>query len=498
MNEPTPHAPARATPDEPLDWLIRGGTVIDGSKAPRFDADVGIAGGRIVAVAEPGSLAGRPARQVLDARGCIVAPGFIDSHTHDDRAVQTQPDMAFKVSQGVTTVITGNCGISVAPMRPGMPLPSPLDLMQVPAEQGAPDFEAYFEALRREPPAVNVGALVGHTTLRAHTMAALDRAANADEVQAMRQLVQAALGAGVLGLSTGTYYPPAAAATAEEIVEVARPLSGTGAVYATHMRTESHGITEAIDETLRIGRALDCRVVISHHKVMPRANWGRSVETLKQIGDAMACQCVSLDCYPYVAGSTMIRTDPEMLSGRVIIVTSGPHPECNGRDLADIAAEWGVAPEAAAARLQPGSAIYFTMDEADVQRILAFEPSMIGSDGIPLGDRPHPRLWGTFPRVLGRYSRQLNLFPLETAVWKMSGLTAQNFGLADRGTLAVGQAADVVVFDPGRVIDRASFAAPTQPAEGIEAVLVNGALAWHEGRSTGQRAGQPLRRAGAR
>jgi N-acyl-D-amino-acid deacylase len=480
--------------DAPLDWLVRGGTVIDGTRAPRFDADVGIAGGRIVALAEPGALAGRTARQVLDARGRIVAPGFIDSHTHDDRAVLTQPDMAFKVSQGVTTVITGNCGISVAPMRPGMPLPSPLDLLQTPPEQGAADFDAYFAALRRAPPAVNVGALVGHTTLRAHTMAALDRAATAAEVHEMQQLVRAALEAGVLGLSTGTYYPPAAAATTEEIIDVARPLAGTGAVYATHMRSESHGITEAIDETLRIGRALDCRVVISHHKVMPRAHWGRSVQTLKQIGDAMACQCVALDCYPYVAGSTMIRTDPEMLAGRVIIVTSAPHPECDGRDLADIAAEWGVAPEVAAARLQPGSAIYFTMDEADVQRILAFEPSMIGSDGIPLGDKPHPRLWGTFPRVLGRYSRQLNLFPLETAVWKMSGLTARNFGLAGRGTLAVGQAADVVVFDADRVIDRATFEDPTQPAEGIDAVLVNGVLTWHQGRSTGQRAGRALRR----
>jgi N-acyl-D-amino-acid deacylase len=402
--------------------------------------------------------------------------------------------MAFKVSQGVTTVITGNCGISVAPLRAGMPMPSPLDLMQTRPEEGSADFNAYFEALERQPPAVNVGALVGHTTLRAHTMAALDRAANADEVQAMRRLVQAALDAGVLGLSTGTFYPPAAAATAEEIIDVARPLAGSGAVYATHMRDEADTITEAIDETLRIGRALDCRVVISHHKVMPRANWGRSVQTLQQIGAAMACQCVALDCYPYVAGSTMIRTDPAMLGGRVIIVTSVPHPECNGRDLADIAAEWGLPPEQAARRLQPGSAIYFTMDEADVQRILAFEPSMIGSDGIPVGDKPHPRLWGTFPRVLGHYSRRLNLFPLETAVWKMSGLTAHNFGLADRGTLAPGQAADVVVFDPERVIDRATFEDPTQPAEGIDAVLVNGVLTWHQGRATGMRAGRPLRR----
>jgi N-acyl-D-amino-acid deacylase len=190
----------------------------------------------------------------------------------------------------------------------------------------------------------------------------------------------------------------------------------------------------------------------------------------------------------------MIRTDRGMLDGRVLIASSVPHPECAGRDLGAIAAEWSVAESEAARRMQPGTAIYFLMDEPDVQRILAFDETMIGSDGIPLGEKPHPRLWGTFPRVLGHYSREVGLFPLETAVWKMTGLTARNFGLADRGTIAVGQQADLVLFDAGTVRDAATYDEPTRPAEGIHTVIVNGGVAWDSGRSTGVRKGRVLKR----
>jgi N-acyl-D-amino-acid deacylase len=183
-----------------------------------------------------------------------------------------------------------------------------------------------------------------------------------------------------------------------------------------------------------------------------------------------------------------------MLDGRVRIASSQPHPECAGRDLDAIAAEWGVTKEAAARRLQPGSAIYFLMDENDVQRILSFDETMIGSDGIPVGEKPHPRLWGTFPRVLGHYSRDVGLFPLETAVWKMTGLTARNFGLGDRGTIALGQAADLVVFDAATIRDAASYDEPTRSAVGIDAVIVNGTVTWRQGRHSGARAGKLLRR----
>ena len=221
-------------------------------------------------------------------------------------------------------------------------------------------------------------------------------------------------------------------------------------------------------------------------------------ETLAFIRESMKRQQVCLDCYPYTAGSTMIRTDRGMLDGRVLIASSVPHPECAGRDLGDIAKEWGVAESEAARRMQPGTAIYFLMDEPDVQRILAFDETMIGSDGIPLGEKPHPRLWGTFPRVLGHYSRDVGLFPLETAVWKMSGLTARNFGLAGRGMVAVGQHADLVLFDAATVRDAATYDEPTRAAEGIHAVIVNGAVAWEDGRSTGTRRGRVLKRTPSR
>ena len=475
---------------EPFDLLIEGGTVIDGTRSPRFDADVGLRGGRIAAV---GDLRGQPARQRLDASGRIVAPGFIDAHTHDDLALLTQPGMAFKASQGVTTVVTGNCGISPAPLAPDTPTPPPISLA-VAGTQRFGSFAAYLQALRDAPAALNAAPLVGHTTLRARCVADLQRSATEAEIAAMRAHVQEALDAGALGVSTGTYYPPAAAASTEEIIEVCRPLSGSGGVYATHMRDEQNAVLQSLDETFRIGRELGVPVVVSHHKVTGQANWGRSTETLARIGQAMQCQCVALDCYPYTAGSTMLHNDPVRLQGRVLIAHSEPHPQMAGRDLDDIAREWAVDKLEAVRRLQPASAIYFMMDEADVQRILAWEHTMVGSDGIPLGERPHPRLWGTFPRVLGHYSRDLGLFPLETAVWKMTGLTARNFGLADRGRIAEGQAADLVVFDAGTVADTATYDAPQRAATGIEAVLVNGVPVWAQGRSTGARPGQVLTR----
>ncbi|CAN5594466.1 D-aminoacylase [soil metagenome] len=473
------------------DLLITGGTVIDGTKAPRFTADIGVIDGRIAAV---GDLAGHTADSVLDATGRIVAPGFIDSHTHDDQAVLSQPAMAFKVSQGVTTVIAGNCGISAAPLRADMDLPMPLSLIDTPAEGRFTTFRAYLDALRATPSSVNVAAMIGHSTIRAVTMGDkdLDRVATDAEIAAMQALVEEAMQAGAIGLSTGTFYPPAVKATTEEIIEVSRPLSARKALYVTHMRDEGDKVMEALEETFSIGRALDIPVVVSHHKVQNVQNFGKTKVTLPFIQEAMKHQCIGLDCYPYTAGSTMIRTDRGMMDGRVLIASSEPHPECAGRDLKDIAAEWGVSGEEAAKRLQPGSAIYFMMDEDDVQRVLAFDETMIGSDGIPLGDKPHPRLWGTFPRVLGHYSRDVGLFPLETAVWKMTGLTARNFGLHERGTLKPGHHADIVIFDAATVRDAANYETPTRPAEGIDAVIVNGVVTWQHGAHAGARGGQVI------
>ncbi|MGC2774668.1 MAG: D-aminoacylase [Bradyrhizobium sp.] len=477
-----------------FDLIIRGGTVVDGTRAPRFAADVGIKDGRIVAI---GELEGNAARRVIDATGRIVAPGFIDSHTHDDSAVLVDPQMTCKISQGVTTVVTGNCGVSIAPLKPGTSRPMPLGLLS-PGEGRAVEYAAfadYVAALRAAPAAVNVAPMVGHTSLRASIMRDLGRAATEAEIAEMRACVQEALDAGAIGVSTGTFYPPAEAAPTEEIIEVCRPLTGSGGVYATHMRNEADRVTQSLEESFAIGKALDVQVVISHHKVVGPANFGRTTETLPLITKAMSCQCVALDCYPYNASSTMLHTDPAKLQVKVVVAASGPHPEVAGRDLADIAAGWGVDRLEAAKRLQPASAIYFAMDEADVQTILAFEPTMIGSDGLPFGERPHPRLWGTFPRVLGYYCRELELFSLETAVWKMSGLTAKNFGIRERGTIAVGNHADITIFDAAVVRDTATYDDPCVPAAGIEAVIVNGAVTWWEDTHQKAHAGQVITRA---
>ncbi|SAK82385.1 N-acyl-D-amino-acid deacylase [Caballeronia hypogeia] len=475
-----------------FDFIIAGGTVIDGTRKPRFDADIGVKDGRIAAI---GNLSSSSAETVFDARGKVVAPGFIDSHTHDDRIVLTDPDMACKVSQGVTTVITGNCGISLAPARKDMSVPMPLSFLHIGGRSDTYCFETfveYLDAIRRAPAAVNVAALVGHTTLRAVVMDSFDHEATATEIDAMQQLLDEALQAGAIGASTGTFYPPAAKASTSEVVEVCRPLTKAKAVYATHMRDEADESIAALNESFEIGRLLNVPVVVSHHKLKGERNFGKSAATLSLIHSAMQCQCVSLDCYPYSASSTMLHSDESKLEGRVLVATSETHPEQAGRLIGDIANDWGLSRAEAAKRMQPGSAIYFNMDEGDVRSILSFAATMIGSDGLPVGDNPHPRLWGTFPRVLGHYSREVGLFPLETAVWKMSGLTARTFGLADRGTVEVGKHADLVIFDAATVRDTATYDAPTSPAEGIDAVFVNGALTWSDGGHTGQRNGSVI------
>lgn len=484
-----------------FDVVLRGGTVIDGTGAPRFEADVGLVGARIAAV---GDLSRASAHGDVDARGRVVAPGFIDAHTHDDRYLMQSPLMPAKLSQGVTTVITGNCGISLAPWcaAPGQAVPPPLDLL---GEDAAAfryrAFGDYLDALEASVPAVNAACLVGHTTLRVATMDRLDRAATDAEIAAMQALLRDAMACGACGMSTGAAYPAAMPATTDEMARVATALKGFDAVHASHIRDEADGIREAIDEAVAIGEAGDAGVVISHHKLMGPKNHGRSVETLaqlsqkSQLSQRMRHRCVGLDCYPYQAGSTILRKDRLPLSSRVIVTRSHPHPEFAGKDLHEIAAAMGLSPEDAVDALQPAGAVYFLMDEADVRRILAFPQTMIGSDGLPHDPVPHPRLWGTFPRVLGHYSRDVGLFPLELAVHKMTGLTARHFGLQQRGVLAEGHYADLTVFDPDRIIDTATFERPVAQARGIDCVFVNGEMAWRDGRSTGARAGKVIRRA---
>jgi N-acyl-D-amino-acid deacylase len=474
-----------------FDLVIRGGKVIDGTGGPGFVADVAVRGDRIAAV---GDVSVRSAQTVIDAAGKAVAPGFIDVHTHDDRALLSTPEMAMKVSQGVTTVVVGNCGVSLAPLRLEGPPPAPFDLLGDRDAFCYPTFAAYLDDLDRQPPATNAACLIGHSTLRVGVMDRLDRPATEAEIAAMGQRLDEALAAGVIGLSTGLGYPPAEAAPTAEIVALAQRLKPAGALHTTHMRDESAQVLESLDESFAIGREADVPVIISHHKTAGRANFGRSRETLKKIDRAMAMQPIGLDAYPYVAASTVLHSSFVDMSERILVTWSKGAPEQTGRDLADIVRDWNVTEAEAVARLSPAGAIYFSMDEEDVRRILSFPHTMIGSDGLPHDTHPHPRLWGTFPRVLGHYCREVGLFPLEEAVRRMTGLPATRFGLTGRGRLEAGAHADIVLFDPASVIDRATFEAPTTPAAGIDLVLVNGLPVWRDGAATGARPGRALRR----
>jgi N-acyl-D-amino-acid deacylase len=473
------------------DWILRGGEVIDGSGRTRRRADVAIAGDRI---AELGHVAKAAGARELDVSGKIVAPGFIDVHTHDDRALFATPDMAAKASQGVTTVVTGNCGISLAPLVLGAAPPPPLDLIGEAADYRYERFADYLAALDKVPAALNAACLVGHSTLRVGAMSALDRPAELAETARMAAHLQEALDAGAIGLSTGLAYAPAFYAPAAEIEALAGLLRPARAVYTTHMRNEGGAVLDSLDESFAAGRAAGVPVVISHHKTVGRENFGRTAETLPVIAAAIARQEAGLDAYPYIASSTVLSADQAARALKVLVTWSKSAPEQAGRELSAIAADWGIGEEEAVERLLPAGAVYWTMDEADVQRVLAFEHTMIGSDGLPHDTHPHPRLWGAFPRVLGYYCRELGLFSLEEAVRRMTGLSAWRFGLAGRGILAAGAYADVTVFDPETVADRATFESPTIPAAGIEHVFVNGRPVWSEGKPTGERPGRALRR----
>lgn len=472
------------------DLVIRNAMLIDGTGAPARPGDLAVAGGRIAAVGDTLDL---DAAEEIDAGGKVLSPGFIDAHTHDDRAVLADPAMACKVSQGVTTVVTGNCGISIAPVTLDKTPPEPLNLIGPEPGDFLPTFAAYFAALGAAPPALNLVAQAGHASLRAVTMDSFDRPATGAEIEAMRALLRQALRDGAAGFSTGLYYAPARAAPTEEIEALAEVVHEEGGFHSTHMRDEADGVLDSLEETFRIGRNADVPVIISHHKCVGLANHGRSAETLKAIAAAREKQPVGLDMYPYVASSSILQKGRVADSTQVLITWSDKVSGLEGRDLQEVAAGMGLSVDETIDAISPAGAIYFIMDERDVKRIMQFPATMIGSDGLPHDTHPHPRLWGTFPRVLGHYAREEGLFPLEEAVRKMTGLTAETFGLKDRGLLAEGAHADLVLFDADKVIDRASFETPQLPAAGIEQVFVNGACVWRTGKPTGARPGRALR-----
>ena len=495
---------------EQWDVVIRNAAVYDGSGGPPFEADVAVRGGRIARVGRVEGDGGA----VLDARGLALAPGFVDVHSHDDFAVFRFPEMDFKVMQGVTTDIAGNCGFGVAPYEAAVPLLGALFARRdMPRWEG---YRSYMEAVDRDPPSLNVAVLVGHHTLRAAAMGNAQREPVEDELVRMRAWLREGLEAGAVGLSTGLIYEPGRYAGTEEIVALAREVGETGGLYASHMRNEAGALLDAVRETIHIGEAAGIPVQISHHKASGRENWGKVRDSLRLIEEARARGTdVTADQYPYTSGSTMLfavvqnnALNEQGASGGIgrvepkdVLIASAPnHPAYEGKTLRELCDLLDLPAEAAARRIvdeegRGAIVVVEMMDEADVRTVLAHPTTMIGSDGIPAeGANPHPRLYGCFPRVLGRYARDQGVLSLEEAVHRMSGLPATTFRLPERGFIREGFHADLVLFNPAEVIDTATYAEPRQYPRGISHVFVNGVEVVRHGAHTGARPGRALRR----
>ena len=511
-----------------LDLILRGGTVADGLGGEPVRADVGVAGDRIAAL---GNLAGAEAREEFDATGMLVCPGFIDAHTHSDAYLLIEPGAPSKIRQGVTTEITGNCGASAAPRWPGYTMPSDWLEQTYPGDWRS--VAEYRELLAAQEPAVNSSMLVGHRAIRAAVMGIEARAATADEIAKMCDLLDEALEEGGAGLSTGLVYAPAMFAEPEEIRALAKVVARRGGIYATHMRSEGGQLLEAIDEALDVALATGVRLQISHLKTAGRGNWHKLDAALEKICAARAEGVeVAADRYPYTASCTdldVILPEWAAQGGRSAIMArlrdagtrerirnemaealgesywegvwigSTRHPDNAafvGKPLGVAAEAWKMHPLDAALRLMETDelftgGIFFGMSEENMWRILAEPWVMIGSDASirsPTGplskDHPHPRAYGTFGRFL-RAVLDGETVSVGEAVRKMTSLPAEHFRLKDRGALRVGAFADVVAVDPTGLKDRATYENPHQFCEGIAGVWVNGVSTLRDGRETG-------------
>jgi N-acyl-D-amino-acid deacylase len=493
------------------DVVIRNAQVYDGTARPPVQADVALEGDRI---SELGTVRGET-RLEIDATGMALAPGFIDAHTHDDFAAILHPEMGFKLEGGVTTCVVGNCGMGAAPHSAAVAMARVFHPNhELPGWQG---YGGYLDRLESAPASLNIAALVGHGTLRLAALAKPRNAPTGPEMQHMKDLLAEGLDAGAVGLSTGLIYEPGRHATTDEIVELASEMAGRERLYATHMRNEGAGLLDSVAEAIEIGERARVAVQISHHKASGRENWGRVANSLALIEAAQARGLsVHADQYPYTAGSTVLSAiaqnrglappEPKASGGGlgrtspddVVVASTERHPEWEGRRIADFAREWETDGQTAAERIlatEPMTTVVIhSMSEDDVQQVMRHPSTMIGSDGIPtLEGRPHPRLYGSFARVLGRYARELALFPLAEAVHRMTGFPAAKFRLEDRGEVRQGSFADLVVFDPETIRDSGTYDDPKQTPVGIRHVFVNGRHAVREGLHTGERAGRPLR-----
>jgi N-acyl-D-amino-acid deacylase len=518
-----------------FDLVIRNGLTLDGTGSPARRVDVGIRGDRI---ADVDDLARAEARKTIDASGKVVAPGFIDVHSHSDAYLIIEPSAPSKIFQGVTTEVVGNCGASAAPITGAYGMPSDWRAQQYPRPWST--VAEYREVLEESKPGLNLVLLIGHNAIRAGVMGYEARAARSDEVQAMAKLLDQALDEGGAGLSTGLVYQPGMFAESSEIVELAHVAAKRNRIYTSHMRSEGAKLLEAIDETLDVGRRAGIRVQVSHLKTSGRRNWHLLDGALERIRKARDEGLeVASDRYPYTASCTdldVILPDwasgggREIVLGRLrdpstrakiregilkardeqywptVMIGSTWHPDnarFQGERVPDIARALGVEPVDAALHLMETdelrtTAIFFGMSEENMWRILAEPYVMIGSDGSlrsPTGvlskDHPHPRAYGSFPRFI-RASLEGRTVPLPEAVRKMTSLCAEQFRLKDRGVIAPGKLADVVVFDADRVQERSTFVKPHQLSDGVDTVIVNGVLTLHEGRYTGDRGGRFL------
>lgn len=529
-----------------FDILIKGGRVIDGTGNPYFKADIGIAGGRILRVAK--GLDAASAKQVISADNLTVCPGFIDTHSHDDVYLLFNPRCDEKILQGVTTNVIGNCGISPSPVSKahGAEMSSFLAVMcgqQVSADAlNIHSFGDYLSKLESLKPGINVLPLVGHSTVRIAAMGAANRAPSESELEEMKAYVAQAMEEGAFGLSTGLIYAPSNYASTEEILELAKVAGRFHGVYTTHMRSEGDAEPAAIAEALRIGREAGLPVHISHHKVLGKENWGKSIDTLKMMADARDQGLeVTCDQYPYRAGSTFLAAvlPPAVLAGGPggftaklkdkdfraqvvetlergsapgwenlikgagfdgLVISVSRHEDYVGKSIADIAKRENKTPydvifDLVAEESLGCIIILFMMDEADITRIMRNSWTMIGSDGIPgFGvKKVHPRMSGTFPRILGRYVREQSVLTIEEAIRKMTSLSAQTFGARGKGLLKEGFDADLVIFDPATIQDQATYEEPNQGPVGIRCVLVNGQIAAQDGKVTGATSGKVLR-----
>lgn len=542
MTEPT------QTAGRQYDLLIRGGLVFDGTGAAGRHADIGVVDNHIAAV---GDLSEFRAGRVLEARGLHVAPGFIDIHTHSDISALYDPGQASHLGMGVTTQVTGNCGLSLG-------FATDSEVFQFERRWLAPhrcritwtSFAEHLQRIEETGAGTNWIALAGHGTLRKRVVGMEDRPADSEEKLAMRSILEAALEAGAWGFSSGLEYPPSSYAEVEELAELCRVVAAHGGFYATHLRNEGDELVEAVQEAMETAERGGVPLQLSHHKAEGASNWGKVKTTLKIVEAARARGLdVQMDQYPYTAFMTglAIQTLPryalsgtqEETTARLLdpvrrgeiaaamrsahpdwddVSQSSPwnnvrigvcrgHPELQGRTVTELAREAGRDPIDFVLTLlaETGgfvSAVNFAIGEEDIALVMRSPWTSIGSDGVgthPGGpaseDRIHPRTYGTFPRVLGHYVRDLGVLTEPEALFKMTALPAARMGLTDRGRIAPGLAADITLYDPLTIADRATFADPHQFATGIRAVLVNGRVAWEDGGPTGVRVGRVLRKA---